>query len=99
MITVVNKRHFKGKGIYIGRPGPLGNPFIVGRNGSLDEVMKKCERHLSLGIKSDKKMAAAFERIKEAAKKGDVSLICWCAPKRCHGNIIKRMVEEANAEI
>jgi len=96
VITVVNKRHFKGKGIYIGRPGPLGNPFIVGRNGSLDEVMEKYEKYLPSGIKSSKKMAEAFERIKKAAKEGDVNLICWCVPKKCHGNIIKRMVEEAN---
>jgi len=96
VITVVNKRHFKGKGIYIGRPGPLGNPFIVGRNGSLEEVMEKYEKYLPDAIKYDKKIAAAFERIKKAAKEGDVNLICWCVPKKCHGNIIERMVEEAN---
>jgi len=99
MITVVNKRYFKGKGIYIGRPSPLGNLFIVGRNGSLEEVMRKYGEYLPEAIKYDKKIAAAFERIKKAAKEGDVNLICWCAPKWCHGNIIKRMVEEANAEI
>jgi len=99
VITVVNKRYFKGKGIYIGRPSLLGNPFIVGRNGSLDEVMRKYEEYLLAALRSSKRIAAAFEKIKEAAREGDVNLICWCAPKRCHGNIIKRIVEEANAEI
>ena len=27
MIKVVNKKHYKGKGFYIGRGSPLGNPF------------------------------------------------------------------------
>lgn len=28
-----------------------------------------------------------------AAQKGDVYLGCWCTPKRCHGETIKRFVE------
>ncbi len=28
MINVVNKKTYRGGGVYIGRPSPLGNPYI-----------------------------------------------------------------------
>jgi hypothetical protein len=32
--------------VYVGRPGPLGNPFVVGRDGSRAEVIAKYRRWL-----------------------------------------------------
>jgi hypothetical protein len=28
------------------------------------------------------------------AKKTDLYLVCWCVPKRCHAEIIKRILEQ-----
>jgi len=28
------------------------------------------------------------------AKTGDVNLVCFCKPKACHGDIIKKLIEE-----
>lgn len=36
---------------------------------------------------------AYFQTILEAARKGDVVLLCWCAPKRCHADVIKQRLE------
>src|SRR5262245_58764119 len=41
MITVVNKRHHRGGGVYIGRPSLLGNPFRIGEHGTREEVIAK----------------------------------------------------------
>jgi Domain of unknown function (DUF4326) len=41
MITVVNKRHHRGEGVYIGRPSLLGNPFKIGEHGTRNEVIAK----------------------------------------------------------
>ena len=93
MIKIVNKKDFKGNGIYIGRPSVLGNPFVIGRDGNRDEVIGKCREYLKEVLESNDKVRKEFERIKELSKKVDVNLICWCAPRKCHGDVIKELIE------
>jgi hypothetical protein len=71
--------------VYIGRPGPFGNPFIIGTDGDRDEVLQKFEAYL-LGY------PALLEKARRELK-GKV-LACWCAPDRCHGDIYKKYVDE-----
>jgi len=93
MIKIVNKRNYKGPGIYVGRPSPLGNRFVIGRDGDRDEVIRKYRDFLATALHDDDKVKREFERIEELNKKGDVILICWCAPSKCHGDVIKEMIE------
>jgi hypothetical protein len=39
--------------------------------------------------------AASIEmsRLAALARKQDICLVCWCAPKACHADIIKRTIE------
>lgn len=39
-IIIVNKHHGKS-GEYIGRGSPLGNPFVIGKDGSREQVIAK----------------------------------------------------------
>ena len=98
MIRIVNRRNYKGPGIYIGRPSPLGNPFIIERDGDREEVIRKCRDFLNTAIHDDERIKAEFERLEELNKKGDVILICWCAPSKCHGDIIKEILESKDAK-
>jgi len=41
MINIVNRKSYRGEGVYIGRPSPLGNPFKIGRDGTRDEVVAR----------------------------------------------------------
>jgi len=41
----------------------------------------------------DYNVCSALSQIKAAAIEGDVYLECCCAPKKCHGDIIKSCVE------
>jgi len=50
MIKIVNKRNYTGPGIYIGRPSPLGNPFVIGRDGDREEVIRKYREFLKIAI-------------------------------------------------
>jgi len=93
MIKIVNKKDFNGKGFYIGRPSPLGNPFVIGRDGDREEVIMKYREYLKKAIKNNDKVKAEFERVKEFNRKGGVILICWCAPEKCHGDVIREMIE------
>lgn len=105
-IKVVNKRkHVAGANdFYIGRGSPLGNPFT---HRELEETLAqyKCdtreeaiagyEKYIEDKIrKRDVKVCDELNRIFIAAKKGDVNLVCYCKPKSCHGDTIKRIIEE-----
>lgn len=77
--------------VYIGRPGRLvkggiwGNPFIIGADGTREEVLEKFEAYLR---GHPQLLAKAREELK-----GKV-LGCWCAPEKCHGDIYKKLIED-----
>ena len=98
MIRVLNKRNYKGSGIYIGRPSPLGNPFVIGRDGDKEKVIRKYRDFLKTAIQNGAGIKAELDRLEELNKKGDVVLICWCAPSKCHGDIIKEIIEAKDAQ-
>ena len=65
--------------VYIGRPSPWGNPFVMGKDGNRDECLAKFKEWI-------KTQPELIERIKKELKGKD--LVCFCAPKPCHGNIL-----------
>jgi len=69
--------------VYVGRPSKWGNPFVIGRDGSRDEVIA---RYRAWIVRQPALMAALPEL---RAK----SLICWCSPNRCHADVL---IELAN---
>lgn len=85
MPKIYNKHHKDAPedAVYIGRPGPWGNPYEIGRDGSRQEVVDKFERH----ILTDPIFLA---RAKRELKGKD--LVCWCKPLACHGDIFLRLV-------
>ena len=68
--------------VYIGRPTIWGNPFIIGRDGTREEVIRKYER-----------MLASNARLRELAQRElrGRDLACHCAPQPCHGDILLRI--------
>ena len=104
MITVANKRKPKYRGpvafdppfFYIGRPDPLGNPFVIGEDGDRAEVIAKYkiwlrDQYYSLNIR----VVTSIDRLVTVFLEGqDITLVCWCAPAPCHGDVIKEFVEE-----
>lgn len=73
--------------VYIGRPGPWGNPFVIGKDGDRIQVIEKFRAWF---------FAPEQQKLRERAKqelKGKV-LACWCAPLACHGHIISKFVNE-----
>ncbi len=70
--------------VYIGRPSKWGNPFVVGRDGSRQEVILKFLKWL----RDQPELIKALPELK--GKK----LGCWCAPKACHGDILAKLANE-----
>ena len=93
-IVVVNKRH-GGKGQYVGRPTVLGNPFVIGRDGSREEVIEKYRVWLARMLEADSHAAREFRRLRALYKEqGSLTLVCWCAPLPCHADVIAEEIEK-----
>lgn len=99
-ISVLNK-HQSGiarDDVYIGRPSVLGNPFVIGRDGSRDECIEKYRHWLRVqrhsATPTGAKVRDALAQIRWRVEHGPVNLVCFCAPRRCHGDVIKQLIEQ-----
>ena len=76
--------------VYIGRPGPWGNPFEIGKHGTRAEVIAKYRAYLI----NNPNLLARLHELK------DKTLGCWCKPKACHGDVLVEMLHvETQKEI
>jgi len=70
--------------VYIGRPSKWGNPFVVGKDGTREEVVEKFRRY----ILTKPELIRALPELR-----GKI-LGCWCSPKICHGDVLVELLEE-----
>ena len=86
MCKVLNKRiHGVPRGaVYIGRPSIWCNPFVIGKDGSRDDVIAKYETWLLGNGKLVDQLAVHLGK----------DLVCWCAPARCHGDVLVRLANK-----
>ena len=68
-----------------GGPRKWGNPFVIGRDGTRDDVIARYELWLL-------EQPELVDALPELAGK---TLGCWCAPRACHGDVLARL---ANAQ-
>ncbi len=106
MITVVNKyKHSPTlNDFYIGRGTDIGNPFthITSKATKAEFIVKDRETAiieyekwiLDKIEKKDKKVCDTLNFIFKQAQKGELNLVCYCSPKSCHGDVIKKIIEE-----
>lgn len=95
-ITIVNKHHGK-PGEYIGRGSPLGNPFVIGKDGSREQVIAKYRVWLNEQIM--RKNPVVMDELNRLGNKAidekGLALQCFCYPKPCHGEVIKEKLVKA----
>lgn len=82
MAVLYNKRTHKipPGTIYIGRGSPYGNPFVIGKHGTREEVCDRYEKEILPGLDI------------EPLRGKD--LVCYCTPARCHGDSILKKLKE-----
>lgn len=80
-----NRRDPDARGVYIGRPSKWGNRYVIGRDGTREEVISKFEAW----VRSQPELVA---EIKRELRGQDV--ICWCDPLACHGHVLVRIANE-----
>ena len=79
----------------IHRGYPLGNPFKMDSPSQRDEVCDKYEDWVKGKLLQRGAELAQFEELCSIVRGGkDLELVCFCVPKRCHGDTIKRLIEQ-----
>ena len=92
-IEIINKYKYTGEFIYCGRGSPLGNPFPITKTNSRDEVCDRYEVWAREQTESDtpfKKEIIRLINIYEST--GELTLGCFCTPKRCHVETVKKLI-------
>jgi hypothetical protein len=92
--NVVNKRKHvpTPNDVYIGRPSKFGNPFSH-KDGTLAQfrvsTREEAVARYREWIQAQPHLMAALPEL--AGK----TLICWCRPASCHGDVLADLVEAA----
>lgn len=95
-IVVTNKKR-GGQGHYVGRPSPLGNPFVLHREGDRDRVCDQYRDWLAARLSvGDAQIRSEMNRLyQELIRTGRLELTCWCSPRRCHAGEIAQLLAAA----
>jgi len=82
-VTYVVHCKKSGYDVYIGRPTEWGNPYVVGRDGTREQVIAMYRDYL---------LATPVLLAKVAGLRGKV-LGCWCKPLACHGDVLAELAD------
>lgn len=74
--------------VYIGRGSCWGNPFVIGIHGDRAEVIERYEEWI-------RRQPHLMARLPELKGK---TLACFCAPLRCHGEVLLKLLAEEGVE-
>jgi hypothetical protein len=87
MPKVLNKRtdEIPEDAIYVGRPSIFGNPFQIGKDGTRAEVVSQFKIY-----------AEDYFQPEDLEVLRGKDLVCWCAPKACHADILLEMANRTS---
>ena len=83
---VVNKKT-SSFDVYIGRGSKWGNPFRMESENQRGEVIEKYEEYARQKFSKDELAVLVGKR-----------LGCFCKPRKCHGDILVKLIEEYGLE-
>lgn len=102
MIRVVNKRYKYVAAdneilIYVGRPSVLGNPFPMRGEEDRDHVVAQYRQWLDAQRRANSAAWREVKRLAALSAEGKaLALQCYCAPRKCHADVIKSAIEYIN---
>jgi hypothetical protein len=100
MIRIVNLKNYKLNKdevlIKVDRSNKiLGNKFYMANESTRDLVCNQYREWFKEQIKMpNSDVLVELRSIYTIAKSNDISLGCWCAPKRCHAETIKAFLDK-----
>ena len=92
-VTVARKPN---TGEYVGRPSPLGNPFVMRSEADRNVVCDNYQKWFDAQVeKRDPGVIGELTRLFNLAQEqGKLTLVCYCAPRRCHAQTIAKFLED-----
>jgi len=97
-IEIMNLRVCKPSKLYdvrVDRSSILGNPFPMKAVSQRDRVCDQYAEYAAKKIKESGAYRQEMIRLYRLYKEhGQLRLFCWCAPKRCHAETIKKYLEQ-----
>ncbi len=95
-ILICDIRHAPNDSIYVGRAmfdgrvgSPLQNPHRVKRKSDRGKAADAYARDFPALIASNRAAQKEMDRlVSVAVETGRLTLGCWCAPRRCHAEVI-----------
>src|SRR5262249_50738180 len=91
-IRIVNKHHGASAGVYVGRPTLFGNPYRVQRDARAQAVEQYRDWLRRQWPNDGQIKKALLELARTYTERDELTLICWCAPQRCHAEVIREAV-------
>lgn len=70
---------------YIGRGSAYGNPFLIGKDGDRELVIRKFEAYALWRLEKEPNWLS---------KLYGKNLACYCAPQACHGDVIIKLLTQ-----
>ena len=64
--------------LYIGRPSKWGNPFVIGKDGTRDDVIAKYRQWI----------LTQQNLLNDLHELEGKRIACYCSPKACHGDVL-----------
>ena len=77
------------KAEYIGRGSMWGNPFVIGKDGTREEVIEKFEKYAEERLAKEPEWLAPLQ---------GKDVVCFCAPLPCHGDVILRLLRRISID-
>ena len=84
--------------VYIGRPGKWGNPFLIGKDGSREEVIEKYRLYLLHNEQFGKNLPDGRDLLQDLPELKGKMLGCWCRPAACHGDVLVELSNKQGDE-
>ncbi len=78
--------------VYVGRPSRWGNPYPLRREHERLGVAERYRDHLV------RRLRAGTTTRRELAGLHGETLVCWCAPRPCHGHLLQAAARWAATE-
>ena len=89
MTKVININHTAAQDyVPIGRGTLWGNPYVIGRDGTREEVIDKYRVYIV------KRLLIEAGLVFELMKLDGKTLGCYCKPEACHGDVLVGLIEE-----
>ena len=99
--NMFDKGFINGSNVYIGRGSPLGNNYSH-KDSKYKDVVKVESRDCAVdnfefdlyNRRLTEHTYHALNKVLELSRKSPVTLVCFCKPEKCHGDVIRSYLEK-----